>query len=49
LSAFLPGFIAWCFDIVGVLACAGLNDKLAAEVVKSLGLEKELSKVKGSL
>jgi transcriptional regulator NrdR family protein len=30
------------------VVCAGLNDKLVAEVVKSRGLE-ELSKVKGSL
>jgi hypothetical protein len=31
------------------VVCAGLDDKLVVEVVKSRGLEKELSKVKGSL
>jgi hypothetical protein len=31
------------------VVCAGLDNKLAAKVVKSRGLKKELSKVKGSL
>jgi hypothetical protein len=31
------------------VVCAGLDNKLVAEVVKSYGLEKELSEVKGSL
>jgi hypothetical protein len=31
------------------VVCAGLDNKLVAKVVKSRGLKKELSKVKGSL